>query len=498
MPRSGSSFGARVRGGHRLLGALVRMPNEGLVELAGLVGLDFVVIDTEHGPGDQIALQHHILAAHAGGTAVLVRIGSATEILRALDLGAEGIIAPHVSSPAQAQHVVQAAHYPPRGQRGFATYTRAGRYGLSDPVDHLTAGAETVVIAMIEDAAGLAASHAIAAVEGIDGLLLGPADFACELEITGQTQDPRVQNAASTVRSNAQANHRTAVSIVSNASAAQHSFTAGNSMVIYNVQHALGALFTELAHARADSIGPPPSSEPEPLVLLSGMLGDASEWDEVAAALGDGAAVRTSRIDLDDSIAEMAQSVLAEAPATFALAGHSLGAIVAMEIARRAPSRVTRLALLNASGRAASDTQQAAWAEWAARVSGGEFAAVAAELAQATLPTSKRGDPHLVGRNERMAYTVGGDGFLRQLTAQHTRPDSLATLGQLKIPVIIVTGELDEVCPPILQEELTAAFTEATHVRIADTGHMTPLEAPEQVAAHLRQWLRRSVLAERL
>ena len=84
------SFGARFRRGDPLLGALVRMPNEGLVELAGLVGLDYVVIDTEHGPGDQLALAQHLTAAAANGLATIVRIGRPEEALRVLDLGVDG------------------------------------------------------------------------------------------------------------------------------------------------------------------------------------------------------------------------------------------------------------------------------------------------------------------------------------------------------------------------------------------------------------------------
>ena len=113
------SFGVRLRRGDRLLGALVRMPNEGLVELAGMAGLDFVVIDTEHGPGDQLALARHLTAATANGVVSAVRIGHPSEVMRALDLGAGAVLAPHVSSVAEARALVEAVHYPPLGRRGF-------------------------------------------------------------------------------------------------------------------------------------------------------------------------------------------------------------------------------------------------------------------------------------------------------------------------------------------------------------------------------------------
>jgi pimeloyl-ACP methyl ester carboxylesterase len=228
-----------------------------------------------------------------------------------------------------------------------------------------------------------------------------------------------------------------------------------------------------------------------PLVLLPGMLGDGTVWDGVVAALGPEADVVRARIDLDDSIAGIAGRVLGEAPARFALAGHSLGGIVAMEIMRRSPARVTRLALLNTSAGAGSPAQRAGWARLADRAGRGDFAAVAAELARATLPAARRGDPGLVARNERMAETVGPDGLLRQLRAQESRIDSRPSLAAIEVPVLVLSGELDEVSPSALQEDLAEPIRTARHEIIPGCGHMSPLERPAEVAAHLRDWLAR-------
>lgn len=174
VPIDPMELARRARGGARLLGVLVRMPNEMLVELAGLAGFDYVVIDTEHGPSDQVALGHHISTAESMGLPVLVRIGALSEVLRVLDLGAAGIVCPHVDSVEQAQALVDAVHYPPLGRRGFASYSRAGHYGLTSDVAHLAHYRDgPLVIAMIESRAGLEAAADIAAVEGID--LLSPA-----------------------------------------------------------------------------------------------------------------------------------------------------------------------------------------------------------------------------------------------------------------------------------------------------------------------------------
>ncbi|MGN6608772.1 MAG: alpha/beta fold hydrolase [Jatrophihabitans sp.] len=228
-----------------------------------------------------------------------------------------------------------------------------------------------------------------------------------------------------------------------------------------------------------------------PLVLLAGMLGDETVWDDVAERLGDAALPWPARIDLDDTVTAMAASVLAVAPRRFTLVGHSLGGIVALEVLRQAPQRIERLALLATSGRPPSDAQQAAWKRWGERVEAGEFAAVAAELGCATLGAPVRDDDALVERNTAMAWSVGPDGFVRQLAAQATRPDARERLASFARPVAVLSGELDDVSPPDLQRELAASCPSAELVSVPGAGHMLPLEAPDAVAAALRALLAR-------
>lgn len=231
------------------------------------------------------------------------------------------------------------------------------------------------------------------------------------------------------------------------------------------------------------------NAERRPLVLLAGMLGDATVWDGVGPRVRDRAAVRVCRIDRDDTVSAMAERVLAEAPPQFALAGHSLGGIVALEAYRQAPHRVTRLGLLNTSARGPSPEQHAAWSSWRTRAQAGEFAAVATELARATLPSVLRAD--LVEQNLAMAFTVGAEGFLRQLAAQATRPDNRHTLARITVPTLVITGELDATSPAALQAEMVAAIPDVEHFTIRNAGHMCPLEAPSVLADHLRGWLAR-------
>lgn len=226
------------------------------------------------------------------------------------------------------------------------------------------------------------------------------------------------------------------------------------------------------------------------LVLLPGMLGDVTAWDDVAALLIAGASARTARVDLDDTVPDLAAGVLADAPPRFALAGHSFGGIVALEVVRQAPSRVTRLALLNTSGRPPSDAQLAAWAQWGERSASGGFPAVARELALVNLPSGRRHDAALVDRVERMGLAVGEQGFLRQLRAQAGRPDSMPSLSSVTAPTLVLSSELDEVSPPALQRELAGGIPGAELHLLRDCGHLSILEDPVGVAALLTPWLR--------
>lgn len=224
------------------------------------------------------------------------------------------------------------------------------------------------------------------------------------------------------------------------------------------------------------------------LVLLSGMLGDESLWRGVLRRLGLTAAGICLRSDSRSTVREAAEAVLDATPSSFALAGHSFGGIVALEVQRQAPDRVVRLALLSASARAGSPAQQEGWSALRSRTLAGEFSVVAAELAVATLPAHHR-TPELVAQNLAMAFVVGSSGLLRQLAAQVTRPDSRTGLAAIAVPTMVVIGERDEVCPPALQYEVASRIPGAVTEVIAGAGHMSPLEAPDEVAEVLRRWL---------
>jgi 4-hydroxy-2-oxoheptanedioate aldolase len=242
----------RLAEGGPLLGALLRLPAESLVEMVGIAGLDCVLLDLEHGPADLVSVQHHVVAAQVHGVPTLVRVGADEPalVLRCLDLGVAGIVFPHISSVDDARRAVAAAHYPPLGQRGFASYTRAGRYGDAASAEHLDAGADTVVIVMIEDAAGCAAAAEILAVDGVDGVFVGPADLSVALGHRGDAQHPDVLAASRDVHEAAAKASRAVVRIVASPELALDAFGAGASLVLYNTAAVLTDTFRRLAAAR--------------------------------------------------------------------------------------------------------------------------------------------------------------------------------------------------------------------------------------------------------
>ena len=271
------------------------------------------------------------------------------------------------------------------------------------------------------------------------------------------------------------------LAIIVDAAEANAAIRRGASMVALDVEAAMSTSIATFVAARQ-------TSGPATLVLLAGMLGDARLFDDVVARLPDGIHCQPARIDLDDSIDEMAATALASAPARFALVGHSLGGIVALAMWRREPHRVTRLALLNSSAREPSAAQRDAWNRLRVRTETGQFDAVVAEQAIVNLGPAAT-EEALVLRWSAMASKVGPDGFLRQLQAQAGRPDSTGMLHTIDVRCLVVSGAGDEVCPPSIQAELAAAVARAEHVEIPGAGHMTPLDRPAEVAAALTAWL---------
>jgi len=167
-----------------------------LVEMMGYAGLDFVVIDTEHSGNTMEQVYALTRAAEVSGITPIMRVteNSPGMILRALDAGAAGVLVPQVNSAEEAAAVVRAARYAPQGERGLAGVVRAARYGFI-PLPTYLAGAnrENLVITQVEHIDAVNNLDEILAVEGLDGIFVGPTDLSQSMGITGKFADPELR-----------------------------------------------------------------------------------------------------------------------------------------------------------------------------------------------------------------------------------------------------------------------------------------------------------------
>lgn len=152
-------------------------------EIAALAGFEWVILDMEHGLGDESAILHQIEALQGYACAPLVRIPALRPeyIKRALDFGAAGIMAPMIANASEAELLVKYMRYPPEGIRGLTSGSRAASYGYSFKEYFARANSELLAIAQIETAAGVENANAIAAVDGIDIIFMGHSDLSMNL-----------------------------------------------------------------------------------------------------------------------------------------------------------------------------------------------------------------------------------------------------------------------------------------------------------------------------
>ncbi len=226
----------------------------------------------------------------------------------------------------------------------------------------------------------------------------------------------------------------------------------------------------------------------EPIVFLPGLLCDQSLWRRQVRALSDVVAPMIADLTLDDNVGDMALRTLAAAPPRFSLAGLSMGGYVALDIMRRAPHRVRRLALFNSSARADTPERIAQRHAGIESLQRGKFLGVTRRLLNSLVhPSHVEGT--VADEMRAMAQRVGGEAFLRQQQAIMNRPDSTGLLGSIAVPTMIVAGDGDRITPPEHAEEIHGNIAGSVMHIIRDCGHMAALEHPEETTALLREWL---------
>ena len=168
------------------LGTWLSIGSPVIAELAGLCGFDWVLLDLEHGCAGEAALPEQLRALRGSATRGVVRVGAPHPdlIARVLDWGARGLMVPHVNCAAEAEAIVRAAHYPPRGRRGFSRTVRAHDYGMRPP----ESTPAPLLMAQIETREAVNQAAEIARVDGVDVLFVGPADLQHDLK--QQTSSP--------------------------------------------------------------------------------------------------------------------------------------------------------------------------------------------------------------------------------------------------------------------------------------------------------------------
>ncbi|MFC6941720.1 HpcH/HpaI aldolase/citrate lyase family protein [Salinirubellus sp. GCM10025818] len=188
------TFRQRLQDGETTIGTFQIIDSPMVSEIVGLSGMDFTIIDQEHGPLTAESSVGMCAAAAQGGAAPIVRVRENTEgeIQRALDVGAAGVEIPQIETREDAEAAVEHARFSPLGGRGLSPYTRAAGYnGGPDYTD--TQNEEVTVIVHIEGERGVENLDEIMAVEGIDVLFLGPYDMSQSIGIPGQVRHERVE-----------------------------------------------------------------------------------------------------------------------------------------------------------------------------------------------------------------------------------------------------------------------------------------------------------------
>lgn len=241
-----------LREGRVVVGGWVVSEDPTITELMADVGFDFVVVDTEHAPQTATGIQAHMMALKDTQATGVVRVlwNDFVRVKQVLDVGAEGIIFPWVNTPEQARAAVASTRYPPRGVRGWGP-RRAIRFA-TDQMDYFRHAEENIlVLCQVETREALENAEAIAAVEGVDALMIGPADFSINLGVPLDWDCETFMAGVRHVRRAADAAGKAFGVITSGAGYAKRWLAEGARVIIAGAD---GALLKMMAQATLDDI----------------------------------------------------------------------------------------------------------------------------------------------------------------------------------------------------------------------------------------------------
>lgn len=184
-----------LQSGKVVIGPFLKLADPAIVEIAGLAGFDFVIIDTEHGPISFETAQNLIRSAEIAGITPIIRVSenSPSLILRSLDIGAQGVQVPQISTKDDAVKAVEAAKFFPQGSRGVCRFVRSAGYSSKNQNEYFKiSNQETIVIVHIEGVEGIDNLSEILTVKGLDIIFLGPYDLSQSCGVPGEVNHPTV------------------------------------------------------------------------------------------------------------------------------------------------------------------------------------------------------------------------------------------------------------------------------------------------------------------
>lgn len=230
-------------------------------------------------------------------------------------------------------------------------------------------------------------------------------------------------------------------------------------------------------------------AETETLLLLPGLMCDATVWEHQITNLSPHARVIIPDFRGFDSLTAMARHALGMAREKYAVAGHSMGGRVALEMFNLAPERMNRLALLDTGVHPQSPGEKLIRQEYIELAQRGGMKAVADKWIKPMVHPDRHKDKDLIERIAAMVARTTVEEFVGQIHALLKRPDAGAYLPRIKCPTLLLAGRQDNWSPPGQHEAMLKQVTHAAFIIIEDSGHMTPMERPEAVTNALRGWL---------
>lgn len=246
---------AKMAGGGKALGTFFELGGMSVMECLGRTGLDFVIIDNEHGPFETESTADYIRAAELGGITPLARVReiSRPAVLKLLDVGAKGLIVPCVETVEQVKKLVEYAKYAPVGKRGFSP-SRKDAWGFDYPATEeikenmRICNEQTLLLPQCETVGCLEHIEEITEIEGVDGIFVGPFDLSISMGIPGEFQNPRFLEAVARILNACRNHHKYSVIFTGNLEAVNSYYEQGFDAVAYSMDAAvLVKAFREIA-----------------------------------------------------------------------------------------------------------------------------------------------------------------------------------------------------------------------------------------------------------